>query len=92
MSEAENKRRPSMTVIIFVAIIFLLASISGWNYYQTNKKYKKLDKKFVMLTLKDSEPGKPLLTHDEPIYLENKMFNSDVTNKLIDLAKHINKI
>ena len=42
MSEAENKRRPSMTVIIFVAIIFLIASISGWNYYQTNKKISSL--------------------------------------------------
>ena len=42
MSEAETKRRPSMTVIIFVAIIFLLASISGWNYYQTNKKISSL--------------------------------------------------
>ncbi len=42
MSEAENKRRPSMIVIIFVAIIFLLASISGWNYYQTNKKISSL--------------------------------------------------
>lgn len=42
MSDAENKRRPSMTVIIFVAIIFLLASISGWNYYQTNKKISSL--------------------------------------------------
>ena len=42
MSEAENKRRPSMTVIIFVAIILLLASISGWNYYQTNKKISSL--------------------------------------------------
>ena len=42
MSEEEKKRRPSMTVIIFVAIIFLLASISGWNYYQTNKKISSL--------------------------------------------------
>ena len=42
MSEAENKRRPSMTVIIFVAIIFLIASITGWNYYQTNKKISSL--------------------------------------------------
>ena len=42
MSEAENKRRPSMTVIIFVSIIFLLTSISGWNYYQTNKKISSL--------------------------------------------------
>ena len=42
MSETENKRRPSMTVIIFVAIIFLLALISGWNYYETNKKISSL--------------------------------------------------
>ena len=42
MSEAKNKRRPSMTVTILVAIIFLLASISGWNYYQTNKKISSL--------------------------------------------------
>ena len=26
-----------------------------------------------MLTLKDSKPGAPLLLHDEPIYLENKI-------------------
>ena len=26
-----------------------------------------------MLTLKESEPGKPLLLHDEPIYLDNKI-------------------
>ena len=33
-------------------------------------KEKKINKKFVMLTLKDSKPGKPLLLHDEPIYDE----------------------
>ena len=26
-----------------------------------------------MLTLKDSEPGKPLMLHDEPIYLNDKI-------------------
>ena len=26
-----------------------------------------------MLTLKDSKPGEPLLLHDEPIYLEDKI-------------------
>ena len=26
-----------------------------------------------MFTLKDSQPGEPLLLHDEPIYLENKI-------------------
>ena len=42
MSKAENKRRSSMIVIILVVIIFLLVSISGWNYYQTNKKISSL--------------------------------------------------
>ncbi len=26
-----------------------------------------------MFTLKDSKPGKPLLLHDEPIYLDKKI-------------------
>ena len=26
-----------------------------------------------MFTLKDSKPGEPLLLHDEPIYLEDKI-------------------
>ena len=30
-------------------------------------------KQFVMLTLVDSKPGEPLLLHDEPIYLNNKI-------------------
>ena len=29
--------------------------------------------KFAMFTLKDSKPGKPLLLHDEPIYLDHKI-------------------
>jgi len=36
-------------------------------------KNKKIDRRFVMLTLKDSKPGKPLLLHEEPIYLENNI-------------------
>ena len=36
-------------------------------------KDKKLDKRFIMLTLKNSTPGKPLLLHEEPIYLDNKI-------------------
>ena len=38
-----------------------------------NKKNKKLKKQFTMLCLKDSKPGEPLLLHDEPIYLDNKI-------------------
>ena len=34
---------------------------------------QKLDKRFVMLVLKDSKAGNPLLLHEEPIYLDNKI-------------------
>ena len=36
-------------------------------------KDKKPSKNFVMLTLDDSEPGSPLMKHDEPIYLDNNI-------------------
>ena len=36
-------------------------------------KNKKINKRFIMLTLKDSKPGSPLLLHDEPIYLKDKI-------------------
>jgi 4-methylaminobutanoate oxidase (formaldehyde-forming) len=36
-------------------------------------KDKKLKKRFVMLCLKKSNPGEPLLLHDEPIYLDDKI-------------------
>ena len=36
-------------------------------------KDEKLDKRLMMFTLKDSKPGKPLLLHDEPIYLGDKI-------------------
>ena len=36
------------------------------------KKQKK-DKRFAMFILKDTKPGKPLLLHDEPIYLQDKI-------------------
>ena len=36
-------------------------------------KRKKIDKRFIMLTLKDSKPGSPLLLHDEPIYFKDKI-------------------
>ena len=34
-------------------------------------KNEKQTKRLVMLSLKNSQPGKPLLLHEEPIYLEN---------------------
>ena len=36
-------------------------------------KTKKIDRKFAMFTLINSKPGEPLLLHDEPIYLGNKI-------------------
>ena len=34
---------------------------------------KKITRRFAMFTLKDSKPGNPLLLHEEPIYLDNKI-------------------
>ena len=36
-------------------------------------KNKLPDKRLMMFTLKDNQPGQPLLLHDEPIYLEDKI-------------------
>ena len=36
-------------------------------------KDQKLDRRFVMLTLRDSKPGEPLLLHEEPIYVDDKI-------------------
>ncbi len=36
-------------------------------------KDNKIDRKFAMFILNDNEPGKPLLLHDEPIYLKDKI-------------------
>ena len=36
-------------------------------------KKEKMKSRFAMFTLKDSKPGEPLLLHDEPIYLDDKI-------------------
>ena len=36
-------------------------------------KKEKIKSRFAMFTLKESEPGKPLLLHDEPIYIDDKI-------------------
>jgi len=36
-------------------------------------KDKILNRRFIMLSLKDSNPGAPLLLHEEPIYLDKKI-------------------
>ncbi|MDC0945129.1 FAD-dependent oxidoreductase [Candidatus Pelagibacter sp.] len=38
-----------------------------------NIKTKKLDRRFAMFTLQNNKPGEPLLLHEEPIYLEDKI-------------------
>ncbi|MGB0657905.1 MAG: hypothetical protein ACPGOS_02445, partial [Gammaproteobacteria bacterium] len=49
MDKAVKKQRLSITTMIFLAVIILLASISGWNYYQTNKKISLLLNESSML-------------------------------------------
>ena len=36
-------------------------------------KEQKIDRRFAMFTLKNNKPGKPLLLHEEPIYLGEKI-------------------
>ncbi len=36
-------------------------------------KDEKIDKQLVMFTLENSKPGEPLLLHEEPIYIDNKI-------------------
>jgi 4-methylaminobutanoate oxidase (formaldehyde-forming) len=36
-------------------------------------KDKKPKKRLIMLCLQESKPGEPLMLHDEPIYLDNKI-------------------
>jgi len=38
-----------------------------------NIREKKITKKLMMFTLESNEPGEPLLLHDEPIYLDDKI-------------------
>ena len=39
----------------------------------TKLRDKKPKKKFIMLSLKNNNPGQPLLLHEEPIYLDDKI-------------------
>jgi 4-methylaminobutanoate oxidase (formaldehyde-forming) len=41
--------------------------------YLSKIKNKTQNKRLIMLSLIDSKPGKPLLLHEEPIYLEDKI-------------------
>ncbi len=36
-------------------------------------KEKKVDKRLLMFVLENSKPGEPLMLHDEPIYVDNKI-------------------
>ena len=48
------------------------ADFIGKNALEIIKK-EKIKSRFSMFTLKESEPGKPLLLHDEPIYIGDKI-------------------
>ena len=56
---------------------FAISFNKNFNFIGKDKlktiKEKKLDKRFVMLVLKDSSPGKPLLLQEEPIYIDNNI-------------------
>ena len=66
---------------------------AGLSFTISNKKdvdfigkqaLKKIDKekiktRFAMFTLKNSKPGEPLLLHDEPIYLDNKIIGKSTS-------------
>ena len=56
---------------------FAISFNKNYNFIGKEKlfelKKQKLNKRFVMLVLKDSTPGNPLLLHEEPIYLDNNI-------------------
>ena len=56
---------------------FAISYIKPFDFIGKEKLLKireqKLDRRFIMLVLKDSTPGKPLLLHEEPIYLDDKI-------------------
>jgi len=53
-------------------------------------KDQKLDKRFIMLSLKNSKPGNPLLLHEEPIYLNNKIIGKTTSgNYSFNYSKNI---
>ena len=63
ISPAENPYEASLG---FAVKLDKKTNFIGKNYLIKNAQSRK--KQFVMMTLKNSEPGKPLLIHDEPIY------------------------
>ena len=56
---------------------FTISFKKDYNFIGKEKLLKikdnKQDKRFAMLVLKESNPGNPLLLHEEPIYLDNEI-------------------
>ena len=56
---------------------FAISFKKNFNFIGKDKllkiKNQKLNRRLVMLVLKDSKQGNPLLLHEEPIYLDNKI-------------------
>jgi len=68
ISPAEN---PFQAGLGFAVILNKKENFIGEDYLIMNKNKK--TKKFYMSELKDSNPGNPLLSLDEPIYFEGKI-------------------
>ena len=69
ISPGENQFQSGLT--------FAISNKKGINFVGKKAllkiKNKKINIRFIMLTLKDNKPGSPLLLHDEPIYLKDKI-------------------
>ena len=53
--------------------IKLFSTDSGLKKNLLRIRDDKIDRKFAMFVLTNSQPGSPLLLHEEPIYLENEI-------------------
>ena len=54
-------------------VVYLLSCFNIGKEVLLKIQDTKPDKQLMMFALKDSKPGEPLLLHDEPIYLEDKI-------------------
>ena len=77
LNEVENVQAMSIALdMLFIDVekkengnVFLKGLFNITN----EKEFEKQTKKLIVLSVKDSKPGNPLLLHFEPIYLENKI-------------------
>ena len=85
MDKTENKQRLSITTIVFLVVIVLLASISGWNYYQTNKKISSLLNENSMLQSNyqiEISSLEDIIEQTQSELLEQKKLISEIQSKI----------